>query len=78
MMQEWNAFKQRNPNARLVCIDVQPYATVQAHEREDVLNVGGFSDAVFTLVADFAAGRLAPGHWTGIIEQIALEESAVA
>lgn len=78
MMQEWNAFKERNPNARLVCIDIQPYGTVQAHEREDVLNVGGFSDAVFTLVADFAAGRLAPDHWTGVIEQTALEVSAVA
>jgi 60 kDa SS-A/Ro ribonucleoprotein len=78
MMQEWNAFKQRNPNARLVCIDLQPSGTVQAHEREDVLNIGGFSDAVFTLVADFAAGKLAPEHWTGVIEQIALAESAVA
>jgi len=78
MMKEWNAFKARNPNARLVCIDLQPYATVQAYEREDVLNVGGFSDAVFTLVADFAAGKLSPEHWIGVIEQIALAESAVA
>src|SRR6478672_10891570 len=31
-MREWNAFKQRNPNARLACIDVQPYRTVQAAE----------------------------------------------
>lgn len=28
-MREWNAFKQRNPAARLACIDVQPYRTVQ-------------------------------------------------
>lgn len=78
MMKEWNAFKARNPSARLVCIDLQPYATVQAYEREDVLNVAGFSDAVFTLVADFAAGKLAPEHWIGVIEQIGLAESAVA
>jgi 60 kDa SS-A/Ro ribonucleoprotein len=78
MMQEWSAFRLRNPNARLVCIDIQPYATSQASEGADVLNVGGFSDAVFTLVADFAAGKLAPGHWTEVIESIALAESAVA
>jgi 60 kDa SS-A/Ro ribonucleoprotein len=78
MMQEWNAFRQRNPKARLVCIDIQPNATVQAHEREDVLNIGGFSDAVFTLVADFAAGKLAAGHWTEVIGKIAIGESAVA
>ena len=38
----------RNPRARLVCIDLQPYATTQAAERDDILNVGGFSDQVFT------------------------------
>lgn len=57
-------------------IDIQPNATTQAQEREDVLNVGGFSDAVFTLVADFAAGRLQGNHWVGVIEKVALEVSA--
>ena len=32
-MREWAKFKRRNPRARLVCIDVQPYGTVQAAER---------------------------------------------
>jgi 60 kDa SS-A/Ro ribonucleoprotein len=71
-MREWAAFKRRNPRAQLVCIDVQPYRTVQAAESADVLNVGGFSDHVFELLADFAAGRLGPNHWVGVIEQIAL------
>ena len=71
-MQEWARFKERNPSARMVCIDIQPYGTVQAAEREDILNVGGFSDAVFDLVAEFAAGRLNDGHWTGRIESVTL------
>jgi 60 kDa SS-A/Ro ribonucleoprotein len=71
-MQEWAVFKQRNPRARMVCIDVQPYQTVQAAETADVLNVGGFSDHVFEVVADFAAGRLGADHWVGVIEQVAL------
>jgi 60 kDa SS-A/Ro ribonucleoprotein len=71
-MGEWNAFKQRNPKARLVCIDIQPYGTTQAVEREDVLNVGGFSDEVFNVVAAFAEGRLAPTRWVGRIEEMEL------
>ncbi|HEX8501191.1 MAG TPA: TROVE domain-containing protein [Pyrinomonadaceae bacterium] len=71
-MREWAAFKRRNPGARMACIDVQPYQTVQAAESADVLNVGGFSDQVFELLADFAAGRLGPDHWVGVIEQTAL------
>jgi 60 kDa SS-A/Ro ribonucleoprotein len=38
---------------KLVCIDLQPYTTTQAPERSDILNVGGFSDAVFSVVASF-------------------------
>ena len=71
-MREWAAFKRRNPRARMVCIDVQPYQTVQAANTPDVLNVGGFSDAVFGLLADFAEGRTGPDHWVGVIEQVAL------
>ena len=71
-MREWNAFRARNPQARLVLIDLQPYHTTQAVEREDILNVGGFSDRVFDVVAEFAAGRLRSDHWIGEIESVAL------
>ncbi len=71
-MREWNAFKQRNPNAGLACIDVQPYRTVQAAEREDILNVGGFSDQVFGVISEFAPGELNADHWIGVIESVAL------
>lgn len=40
-------------NPKLVCIDLQPYRTVQAYEREDILNIGGFSDAVFEVINGF-------------------------
>jgi len=71
-MREWNVFKQRNPKARLACIDVQPYRTVQAQERADILNVGGFSDQVFDVIAEFAAGRLNADHRVGVIEAVTL------
>lgn len=69
-MQEWEKFKQLNPQARLVCIDLQPYGNLQAVDREDILNVGGFSDQVFDVVAAFAKGRLATGHWVGEIKAL--------
>jgi 60 kDa SS-A/Ro ribonucleoprotein len=71
-LKQWAQFKQRNAQARLVCLDIQPYATTQAAEREDVLNIGGFSDQVFDVIAEFAAGRLNADHWVGVIEAIAL------
>lgn len=72
MMKEWAAIKRRNPRARLVCIDIAPYGTTQAKTREDVLNIGGFSDAVFDQVANFVAGRTGPDHWVGEIGKIEL------
>ena len=68
MMHQWQMFKYRNQEARLVCLDIQPYATTQASERPDVLNIGGFSDRVFEVIADFSAGRLNRDHWIGVIE----------
>ena len=72
-LREWEVLKQRNPDARLVCIDLQPGATTQAAERHDILNVGGFSDAVFGLVSRFAQGEADVEHWVGEIDKIALD-----
>ncbi|OAI23794.1 MULTISPECIES: vWA domain-containing protein [Methylomonas] len=72
MMDEWALFKKRNPKAKLVCVDIQPNRTTQAAERQDILNVGGFSDAVFSVIAAFAADQLQPEHWVGVIEETVL------
>jgi len=71
-MRQWNEFKSRNGGAKLVCIDIQPNAHTQAQERRDILNVGGFSDQVFSLVSEFAGGNLDDGHWVGVIEKLEL------
>ncbi len=67
-MEQWARIKRRNPSARMVCIDLQPYGSTQALEREDILNVGGFGDAVFDVIAQFAAGSFGSGHWVESIE----------
>lgn len=69
-MRAWEEFKVRNPAARLVCIDCTPNSTSQACERDDVLNIGGFSDDVFKIIAAFAAGQLSAAHWVGEIEAV--------
>jgi len=69
-MEEWSKLERRNPGARLVCIDIQPYGTTQAIERQNILNVGGFSDAVFDVVGSFAAGSMDPAGWVGMIRKV--------
>jgi 60 kDa SS-A/Ro ribonucleoprotein len=69
-MKQWNEFKARNGGAKLVCIDIQPYAHTQAKERADILNVGGFSDQVFSLVSEFAGGTNDAGRWIEVIEKV--------
>src|SRR5690606_42004417 len=61
VMTEWQQFVKNQlrlgghtiPAPKLVCIDIQPYGTTQAPERDDILNIGGFSDAVFNVVAAY-------------------------
>lgn len=56
MAEEWARFRERSPGAKLVLVDIQPYAHTQVADRADVLNVGGFSDAVFEVVSLFVKG----------------------
>jgi 60 kDa SS-A/Ro ribonucleoprotein len=76
LMTEWQEFVKNQVRLqgadmigpKLICINLQPSAMAQAPEpsvsggglRSDILNVGGFSDAVFGVVAAFLgddAGR---------------------
>jgi 60 kDa SS-A/Ro ribonucleoprotein len=72
LMRVWEEMKTRNHGAKLVCIDLQANGTTQAAERSDVLNVGGFSDEVFEIVARFTRGELGTGHWMECIEAVEL------
>ncbi len=50
MLHEWQIFKRRNPKAKLVCIDIQPYGNSSVPDTKDILNIGGFNDSVFNVV----------------------------
>lgn len=72
VMAEWARIKRVNPAAKLVCLDIQPYATTQAPTRDDVLNIGGFSDAVYGVIAAFAANENGANGWVKTVEAIEL------
>jgi len=69
----WQRIKAKNPDCKLVCIDIQPYATTQvADERNSVLNIGGFSDSVFEVVSAFAQGSDS-SFWVERIESMQVD-----
>ena len=72
LMKEWDILKQRCPEAKLVCLDIQPYTTAQAQNRRDILNIGGFSDQVFTLIGSFAEQSMGADFWVEEIEKTEL------
>lgn len=71
-MKAWMQVKSRNPQAKLICIDIQPYVTSQAKEGDDILNIGGFSDAVFGMMASFVKNGSDANHWVDVIENVQL------
>lgn len=71
-MQAWAEFKHRNPLARLVNIDLQPYTTSQLPEYADILNVGGFNDSVFDVIRAFVTGERNSDLWVKTIESVEL------
>ena len=66
-MRAFRRLQRRNPKAKLVCIDLQPYGTTQAASSGDILNVGGFSDAVFDTLVRFARGETR--NWVDEVQQ---------
>lgn len=69
---EWRKFHNRNKGSKFICIDLTPGEAVQIEDRPNSINVGGFSDNVWTLVSDFLNDRLSPEHMVGRIEEVEL------
>jgi len=70
MAVEWEAFRVRNKNAKLVCIDLNPRSTCQVPMRPDVLSIGGFSDACFKIISAFVRDELHGDQVVGIVKDI--------
>ncbi|MCB9925409.1 MAG: TROVE domain-containing protein [Planctomycetaceae bacterium] len=75
VMTEWQKFVTNQKRfgvtaPKLVCIDIQPYGSTQAPERDDILNIGGFSDAVFNVVASYLGNDA--GRFVAEVESVEL------
>ena len=63
LLRQFNALRQRVPDARMVCLDLCPYATTQAPEGDEaILNIGGWSNAVWKVITDFLNHGIRPGE----------------
>lgn len=70
-MNEWDKYQKRVKGARLICWDISPEGSSQFTEHPDVLNIGGFSDNIFTIISKFLDGTL--GSFVEEIEKISLD-----
>jgi 60 kDa SS-A/Ro ribonucleoprotein len=72
MMHEWEKFEKRNPDAKLVNIDISPSDTSQVANVRNTLLVGGFSDHVFDIIAGFFRGEGNEDYWIKTIGEVKL------
>ena len=70
LLREWRRHLHRVPHAKLVCLDLQPYTDTPAVDAENIRNFGGFSDAVFERIDEFARSDGDPATWVATIEAI--------
>ena len=72
MAELWAQYQSRNKNAKLCCMDLQPRNNHQVAPRPDILNIGGFSDTAFDIMAAFAKGDLNGTNWSAQIDKVEL------
>lgn len=61
-----------NPNARMVNLDIAPNTSVQTVSGVNVLNIGGFTDSVFQVMALFFESKGNPDFWVNQIKSVQL------
>lgn len=66
-MSTFRHLQAKSPGCRLVCIDIQPNMTTQVATEPGILNVGGFSDAVFDVMRQFLVNRRS---WVEVIQAV--------
>lgn len=70
MMEQWKLFKENNPAARMICIDITPNTTSQIKSHQDILQCAGFNDQVFSVIESFLAGGSDRDYWVKKIEAL--------
>ena len=60
---EWHKYRERNPEAKLVCLDIVPSPDSQAPDEDNIINIGGFSDNVFGVIDAFTRESGHEDYW---------------
>jgi 60 kDa SS-A/Ro ribonucleoprotein len=71
-MIEWTKFKNRNKTAKLINIDIQPSSTTQTNSIKDILNIGGFSDQIFSVIDNFIRDGRSDEYWVDTINKVSI------
>ena len=69
LREQWTTFKRRNKGAKLILADLVPSSHSQAASENDILNIAGFSDQIFTLIDSFANNTGSADYWSKLIKQ---------
>jgi 60 kDa SS-A/Ro ribonucleoprotein len=71
-MDQWKIFKVANPQAKMINIDMTPNGTAQTSNDADIMNIGGFTDKIFTTVQEFVLGTSESQQWVPAIKAMVL------
>lgn len=75
--QGWNEYRSKHPDARLVCLNLQPYTTTQLVPSKNTLCVGGWSDSVFEVINRFVGGDFKADAFVEEIERVELRAALI-
>jgi 60 kDa SS-A/Ro ribonucleoprotein len=65
--------KQRNPGGKLVCVDLQPYATAQVSPKDkSVMFIRGWNDQCWPVVNSFLEGEASGEATVRAVEAVQL------
>lgn len=57
VLNDFNKIRSANKNAKMICINLQPYGTTQSPNSANILNIGGWSDTVFNVIGNFVNNK---------------------
>ena len=69
----WNEYRSKHQDAKLVCLNLQPYETSQLVPSKNTLCIGGWSDSVFDAVNRFVTGDFKADAFVEEIERVDLK-----
>ncbi len=68
--EQWAIIRQRCPKAKMININLQVEETVQINDAKGIINIGGFSEAIFDVIKLWVEDGAQSDGWVKMIEAI--------